>query len=62
MSWLFEQPNPIGVNTMMAMTGMCSPVFRAPYVPLNEEDQQRAVEILSAIEDTEIVGDEPVAI
>ena len=38
MSWLFEQPNPIGVNTMMAMTGMCSPVFRAPYLPLDLKD------------------------
>lgn len=39
-SWLFEEPNPIGVNTALAMCGVVQPVFRLPYVPLSR--QQRA--------------------
>lgn len=46
MSWLFEEPNPIGVSTMMAMSGMCSPIFRAPYLPRTKKDMERAVELL----------------
>ena len=30
--WLFEQPNPIGVNTLLMQLGACGPNFRLPYV------------------------------
>lgn len=33
MNWLFLEPNPIALNTILAMTGMSNPVFRAPYYP-----------------------------
>lgn len=33
MNWLFLEPNPIALNTILAMTGMVNPVFRAPYYP-----------------------------
>uniref|UniRef100_A0A7N0V4B7 4-hydroxy-tetrahydrodipicolinate synthase n=1 Tax=Kalanchoe fedtschenkoi TaxID=63787 RepID=A0A7N0V4B7_KALFE len=32
--WLFEEPNPIGLNTALAQLGVVRPVFRLPYVPL----------------------------
>ena len=38
---LFVEPNPIGVNTMMSMTGLCQPVFRLPYVQYDEEMRQK---------------------
>jgi 4-hydroxy-tetrahydrodipicolinate synthase len=37
MNWLFLEPNPIALNTILAMTGMASPVFRAPYYPYDLE-------------------------
>ena len=59
MNWLFEEPNPIGVSTMMAMCGMCKPVFRGPYVPRRQKDMARAVELLKSIDNSEIVGGRP---
>ncbi|KAG2258783.1 hypothetical protein Bca52824_078077 [Brassica carinata] len=32
--WVFQEPNPIGVNTALAQLGVARPVFRLPYVPL----------------------------
>eukprot|EP00435_Cladocopium_sp_Y103_P033992 s3431_g8.t1 len=29
--WLFTDPNPIGVNTMLMMLGVAKPIFRLPY-------------------------------
>lgn len=37
MQWLFAEPNPTGLNTLLAMTGSARPVFRLPYVPYDEE-------------------------
>lgn len=34
--WLFCVSSPIPLNTIMAMMGLCLPVFRLPYVPLPE--------------------------
>lgn len=28
MRWLSEEPNPIGISTLLAMCGACEPVFR----------------------------------
>ena len=47
--WIFQQPNPIGINTLMAMLGLCEPVFRLPYVPLRAEERHQACEILEKI-------------
>lgn len=38
---MFAEPNPIAVNTTLAMCGLVKPVFRLPYVPLSAA--QRAV-------------------
>lgn len=37
MNWLFTEPNPIALNTVMAMTGQSMPVFRSPYFPYKKE-------------------------
>eukprot|EP00887_Chlorella_sp_A99_P004116 scaffold23.g4116.t1 len=34
MAWLFCEPNPIPLDTALAMCGLVKPVFRLPYVPL----------------------------
>merc|ERR1719183_2219327 len=47
--WLFAEPNPIGVNTMCMMLGMCKPVFRMPYTPRDLDKREEAVQILKAI-------------
>jgi len=37
MNWLFMEPNPIALNTVMGMTGGAPPVFRSPYFPYTKE-------------------------
>lgn len=32
---LFIEPNPIGINTLMMMLGLCKPNFRLPYIELD---------------------------
>lgn len=49
MEWLFEEPNPIGVNTALSMLGMMKPVFRLPYVPYNLEMRRKGLEILQRL-------------
>ena len=44
--WLFQEPNPIGVNTALAMMGIVEPVFRMPYLPLCEEERRKGERIL----------------
>lgn len=46
MSWLFAQPNPIGVNTALAMLGAAQPVFRLPYAPYDEPLRAQGAAIL----------------
>ena len=48
MKWLFLEPNPIGLNTMFAMTGMALPVFRSPYFPYDKEKREQGVSLLEA--------------
>lgn len=50
-AWLFCEPNPIPVNTAMAMCGLVKPVFRLPYVPLSKEQRQKGAELLRAVAD-----------
>jgi len=48
-SWLFSQPNPIPVNTALAMMGLCRPSFRLPYVPMSRAEREHGVEILRKV-------------
>merc|ERR1712046_179850 len=59
MNWLFTEPNPIALNTVLAMTGQAQPVFRSPYFPYNKELRQKGVELLSAFDANEIYGGQP---
>jgi 4-hydroxy-tetrahydrodipicolinate synthase len=44
--WLFAEPNPIGVNTMLMMLGMASPVFRLPYTHRAKEAREQGAALL----------------
>ncbi|MBV1910479.1 MAG: dihydrodipicolinate synthase family protein [Kangiellaceae bacterium] len=55
-SWLFEEPNPIAINTALAMTRAIQPVFRLPYLPLEAQQRQQGFEILKKIEPSDLVG------
>jgi 4-hydroxy-tetrahydrodipicolinate synthase len=48
-AWLFSQPNPIPVNTMLAMMGLVRPSFRLPYVPMSRAEREQGVAILRQI-------------
>lgn len=50
-SWMFCQPNPIPVNTAMAMCGLCEPVFRLPYVPLSRAEREKGAKLLDAVKE-----------
>ena len=54
--WLFAEPNPIALNTALAMMGLVSPVFRLPYVPLNQQQREAGLEILQSLADLEDLG------
>jgi 4-hydroxy-tetrahydrodipicolinate synthase len=41
--WLFAEPNPIGVNTLMMQLGVCEPVFRLPYTHTTKEAREEAL-------------------
>lgn len=56
MNWLFCEPNPIAINTALAMTGAALPVFRLPYVPLNELQQKLGVELINSLSHEDVVG------
>ena len=38
---LYAEPNPIGLNTLLAMSGLTKPVLRLPYVPLDGAARNR---------------------
>jgi len=59
MDWLFSEPNPIALNTVLAMTGMVKPVFRLPYYPLSEEQQQAGLEIIATLPGSVLQVSEP---
>ena len=59
MGWLFNEPNPIALNTVMGMTGGANPVFRAPYWPYSKEKRMDGVEALSSFDVSEIYGGRP---
>ena len=51
MAWLFCEPNPVPLNTAMAMCGLIKPVFRLPYVPLNREKREQGVKLLQQVQE-----------
>ncbi len=48
-AWLFSQPNPIPVNTALAMMGLVEPAFRLPYVPMSRAEREQGVQILRRV-------------
>ncbi len=46
---MFAEPNPIAVNTTLAMCGLVNPVFRLPYVPLSAEQRARGAKLLQPL-------------
>ncbi|MDN3409454.1 MULTISPECIES: 4-hydroxy-tetrahydrodipicolinate synthase [Pseudoalteromonas] len=56
MNWLFCEPNPIAINTAMIMTGAVNPVFRMPYVPLSDEQQQQGETLINQLNELDFVG------
>lgn len=51
MRWLFCEPNPIALNTALAMCGLCRPVFRLPYVPLSRAQREEGAALLRAVQE-----------
>jgi len=56
MTWLFCEPNPIAINTALMMTRAIKPVFRLPYVPLNEQQRAQGIDLLNALSEKDLVG------
>ena len=50
------EPNPIAVNTLLAMMGLCKPVFRMPYTPLSIRQQKLLLANLQTLDITEQVS------
>lgn len=48
-AWLFAEPNPIGVNTMLMMLGCAKPVFRLPYTARNLEARTAGMELINTV-------------
>lgn len=59
MNWLFKEPNPIALNTVLAMTGTVNPTFRAPYWPYDKELREEGVKLLEPFLTNEIYGGRP---
>lgn len=51
MAWLFCEPNPVPLNTALAMCGLIKPVFRLPYVPLNRQKREEGARLLQQVQE-----------
>lgn len=60
--WLFDEPNPIGLNTALAQLGVVRPVFRLPYVPLNLAKRVEFVKIVRELGRENFVGERDVEV
>lgn len=60
--WLFQEPNPIGLNTALAQLGVVRPVLRLPYVPLPLEKREEFVKIVKKIGREHFVGEKDVEV
>ncbi|CAK8998497.1 unnamed protein product [Durusdinium trenchii] len=47
--WLFTDPNPIGVNTMLMMLGAAKPIFRLPYTFVPRDRRLAGLELVKSI-------------
>jgi len=59
MKWLFCEPNPIALNTVLMMTEAIEKVFRLPYQALTQEQQQQGLDILAQFSVDDLVGNAP---
>lgn len=50
-AWLFSEPNPIPLDTALAMCGLAKPVFRLPYVPLPRAKREEGARLLQALQE-----------
>jgi len=48
-SWLFAEPNPIGVNTSMMQLGVAPPVWRMPYTFRAQAEREAVLEVVKAV-------------
>ncbi|MBO7925006.1 4-hydroxy-tetrahydrodipicolinate synthase [Pseudoalteromonas sp. K222D] len=55
-NWLFCEPNPIAINTALMMTEAVEPVFRLPYLPLNDAQQQQGEKLINQLSASDVVG------
>ncbi|MGO2181911.1 MAG: 4-hydroxy-tetrahydrodipicolinate synthase [Pseudoalteromonas nigrifaciens] len=55
-NWLFCEPNPIAINTALMMTEAVEPVFRLPYLPLNDALQQQGEKLINQLSASDVVG------
>ncbi|CAF2048910.1 hypothetical protein HID58_035816 [Brassica napus] len=60
--WVFQEPNPIGVNTALAQLGVARPVFRLPYVPLPMSTRVEFVKLVKEIGREHFVGERDVQV
>ncbi|GFP89473.1 4-hydroxy-tetrahydrodipicolinate synthase chloroplastic [Phtheirospermum japonicum] len=60
--WLFEEPNPIGLNTALAQLGVVRPVFRLPYVPLPVGKRVEFVKIVTELGRENFIGEKDVCV
>ncbi|KAL0389905.1 UNVERIFIED_CONTAM: 4-hydroxy-tetrahydrodipicolinate synthase, chloroplastic [Sesamum calycinum] len=60
--WLFQEPNPIGLNTALAQLGVVRPVFRLPYVPLPLAKRVEFVNIVKELGRENFVGERDVQV
>eukprot|EP00198_Chlamydomonas_reinhardtii_P010401 XP_001699738.1 dihydrodipicolinate synthase [Chlamydomonas reinhardtii] len=51
MAWMFCEPNPISLNTALAMCGLARPVFRLPYVPLSRAQREKGAVLLNKVQE-----------
>lgn len=56
MAWLFCEPNPIAINTALVLSGAVKPVFRLPYVPLNDQQIETGMGLMRQFEDKLVGG------
>lgn len=61
MRWLSEEPNPIGINTLVAMTGVCEPVFRGDQIPRSSEDMSRVEQLVADFRQSDFANNRPKA-
>jgi len=47
--WLFVEPNPVSLNTLLAMMGLVKPIFRLPYVQLDEQLRVQGKQLMEAL-------------